>query len=53
MTKKERKELSKLAEEIREAVSCCCSEFRYMEINSLVSRIEKLLKEKAIEPSKN
>jgi hypothetical protein len=35
--------LTDLTEQIRIAVSCCCSEHRYTEINQLLDQIEQVM----------
>ena len=42
-----------LTNEIKVAVSCCCSEIRYRKINRLVLKIENILEGKKSEPVKD
>lgn len=45
-SKKKIDTLLDLTNEIKVAVSCCCSELRYRKINRLVLKIENILEDK-------
>ena len=41
----QKEQLTTLLTDIRIAISCCCSEHRYTEVNQLLDQIERVLNE--------